>query len=89
MFSSGPETAESEHWRRRGSHGAGEKLLEAGVRHRLVRWWDPRRSQCGGGARAKAPTLARLNLWAGRGWTGKREAKRDGQTRMGSQDGWV
>lgn len=38
MLSSGSETVESEHWRRRGSQGAGEKLLEAGVIYRLVRW---------------------------------------------------
>ena len=49
-----------------------------------VRWWDPWRGQSGGGARAKAPILARLDLWAGRGWTAEREAKREGQTQMGT-----
>lgn len=38
MLSSGPETVESEHWKRWGSQGTGEKLLEAGVMYRLVRW---------------------------------------------------
>ena len=89
MLSSGPETVESEHWKRRGSHSAGEKLLEAGVMYRLVRWWDPRKGQSGGAARAKTSILARLDLWAGRRWTREGEGKRDGQTRMGTESGWL